>query len=100
MDQLLLTINRNQNRNLEFLLFTIAADIDTILCNGNKLRFLFDNAKQCEKVKRVVKIDGPVKDEERREAESLGINLINILEVEVRSAYETFCTFSLLSQRV
>jgi len=58
------------------------ADIDTILCNGNKLRFLFDNAKQCEKVKRVVKIDGPVKDEERREAESLGINLTNILEVE------------------
>jgi len=51
-------------------------------------------------VKRVVKIDGPVKDEERREAESLGINLTNILEVEVRSAYEKFCTFSLLGQRI
>lgn len=58
------------------------ADIHTIVCNGSKLRFLFDSAKKCEKVKNIIKIDEPVKDEEKNEAESLGINLVNILEVE------------------
>lgn len=61
----------------------IAADIETIICDGKKLRFLFDNAKQCEKVKRIIKIDEPVKIEEKKEADSLGIALLNIMEVEV-----------------
>ncbi|KAJ7319203.1 hypothetical protein OS493_036366 [Desmophyllum pertusum] len=58
------------------------ADIETIICNGNKLRFIFDNAKQCEKLKRIVKIDEPVSEEEKKEADSLGITLLNILEVQ------------------
>ncbi|KAL9961434.1 hypothetical protein ACROYT_G030372 [Oculina patagonica] len=58
------------------------ADIETIFCNGNKLRFLFDNAKQCEKLKRIIKIDEPVKEEEKKEADSLGITLLYILEVQ------------------
>ncbi|XP_020611687.1 long-chain-fatty-acid--CoA ligase 5-like, partial [Orbicella faveolata] len=58
------------------------ADIETIICNGSKLRFLFDNAKQCEKLKRIVKMDGPVTEEEKKEADSLGITILNILEVE------------------
>ena len=61
----------------------IAADIETIICDGKKLRFLFDNAKQCEKMKRIIKIDEPVKVEEKKEADSLGIALLNIMEVEV-----------------
>ena len=60
-----------------------AADIETIICNGSKLRFLFDNAKECEKLKRIVRIDAPVTEEEKKEADSLGITLLNILEVEV-----------------
>ena len=59
------------------------ADIETIICNGSKLRFLFDNAKECEKIKRIVKIDGPVTEEEKKEADSFGITILNILEVEV-----------------
>ena len=74
----------------------IAADIETIVCNGSKLRFLFDNAKSCQKVKRIVKMDGPVQDEEKQEAESLGIILVNILEVEVRSAYGISSLFNCL----
>ena len=61
----------------------LAADIETIICNGSKLRFLFDNAKECEKIKRIVKIDGPVTEEEKKEADSFGITILNILEVEV-----------------
>ena len=63
---------------------TISADIETIICNGNKLRFIFDNAKECEKVKRIVKMDKPVTEEEKKEADSLGISLLYIVEVEVR----------------
>ena len=61
----------------------ISADIETIICNGSKLRFIFDNAKNCEKLKRVIKIDGPVERDEKREAESLRIELLSLLEVEV-----------------
>jgi len=46
---------------------------------------MFDNAKQCEKLKRIVKMDGPVTEEEKKEADSLGITILNILEVEVRN---------------
>lgn len=63
---------------------TISADIETIICNGNKLRFIFDSAKECEKVKRIVKMDKPVTEEEKKEADSLGISLLYIVEVEVR----------------
>ena len=63
--------------------FEILADITTIICNGSKLRFLFDNAKKCDKVKRIVKFDSAVQPDEKREAASLGINLLDILEVEV-----------------
>lgn len=58
------------------------ADIETVICNGNKLRFIFDNAKECEKVKRIVKMDKPVTEEEKKEADSLGISLLYIVEVE------------------
>lgn len=58
------------------------ADIETILCNGSKLRFLFDNAKNCEKMKRIVKVDAPVEPSEKQEAKSLGLDLLHILEVE------------------
>ena len=63
--------------------FIILADIETIICNGNKLRFIFDNVKECEKMKRIIKIDEPVKEEEKKEADSLGITLLYIQEVEV-----------------
>lgn len=63
--------------------FEILADITTIFCNGSKLRFLFDNAKKCEKVKRIVKFDCEVQPDEKREAASLGIDLLGISEVEV-----------------
>lgn len=53
------------------------------MCNGNKLRFLFDNAEKCSNMKNIVKIDAPVKPEEKEEAESLGLNIVYILEVEV-----------------
>lgn len=60
----------------------VHADITTIFCNGSKLRFLFDNAKKCDKVKRIIKIDGEVQPDEKREAASLGISLLDISEVE------------------
>ena len=34
-------------------------------------------------MKRIIKIDEPVKVEEKKEADSLGIALLNIMEVEV-----------------
>ena len=70
------------NINARFF-FEILADITTIFCNGSKLRFLFDNAKKCDKVKRIIKIDGEVQPVEKREAASLGISLLDISEVEV-----------------
>ncbi|XP_068706534.1 long-chain-fatty-acid--CoA ligase 6-like isoform X2 [Montipora capricornis] len=60
----------------------IHADITTIICNGSKLRFLFDNAKECKKVKRIIKMDCEAQPDEKREAESLGIKLLDIVEVE------------------
>ena len=70
------------NINVRFF-FEILADITTTFCNGSKLRFLFDNAKKCDKVKRIVKIDGEVQPDEKREAASLGISLLDVSEVEV-----------------
>lgn len=62
------------------------ADIETMVCNGNKLRFLFDNAEKCSNMKNIIKIDAPVKPEEKEEAEKLGLNIVYILEVEQMGA--------------
>ena len=64
-----------------------------MVCNGNKLRFLFDNAKKCSNMKNIIKIDAPVKPEEKEEAEKLGLNIVYILEVEVRSDFIKFLSF-------
>ena len=74
-------------------LLLISADIETMVCNGNKLRFLFDNAEKCSNMKNIIKIDAPVKPEEKEEAEKLGLNIVYILEVEVRSDFISFLSF-------
>ena len=68
---------------MTLLVLVLTADVTTVVCNNSKIRFLFDNAGKCPDLKNIVKIGEPVSDEEKSEAENLGLRILSFEELEV-----------------
>ena len=67
----------------DFFVPFLTAKITTVICHGDKVSVILQNAHSCEGLINVVKIGSPVTAEQSEEATRLGLRLISFRELEV-----------------
>ncbi|KXJ20511.1 Long-chain-fatty-acid--CoA ligase 5 [Exaiptasia diaphana] len=60
----------------------IPAKMNTVVCDPVKIPLLLERIDKCPTLKRIIKLDGDVKEEDMKKAEDCGIKIVDFVDVE------------------